>query len=163
MCIGKNTNKVNLGKQLHDYIKVKSVFLADKNWVIIEVYTRAQWESIAFGLIFSPTFNLVKLIGCNCSLACVNNNLRTTRFSLKSIPIVGTNRGLKCPSVYWYNKLVFPTPESPSAKNLIKYSLPWSSSSDIVKSPCWSQIIENYRRNLRSLSKISVSSFFVCL
>ena len=26
--------------------------------------------------------------------------LHTTRFSLKSIPIVGTNRGLKWPSVY---------------------------------------------------------------
>lgn len=63
------------------------------------------------------------------TLYCI---IRTTRFSLKSIPIVGTNRGLKCPSVYWYKRLVFPTPESPSAKNLIKYSFPRSSSSDIA-------------------------------
>ena len=40
----------------------------------------------------------------------------TTRFSLKSIPTVDMNLLLNVPSVYWYNKLVLPTPESPGIK-----------------------------------------------
>ena len=47
-------------------------------------------------------------------------HLLTSLFSLKSIPTVDINRELNIPSVYWYKKLVLPTPESPRARNLIK-------------------------------------------
>ena len=46
----------------------------------------------------------------------------TTLFSLKSIPTVEMNFELKVPSVYWYKKLLFPTPESPRARNLMRKS-----------------------------------------
>ena len=97
-------------------------------------------------------YNLIQLFAY-CWIECYIL-LLTTRFSLKSIPIVGTKRGLKRPSVYWYKRLVLPTPESPNAKNLIKYSLPWSSSSNMTGYSCLEFKYPDYWNYCRKLKTI---------